>query len=98
MSAKSILEADGKAILNYHLTRAPVIKPTPLPAAATHNPPPKLASLHFPADADVRGVLDQAEASSKKGDAHGIGLTGDMGEGLVKYLFFGDIRCAYVGP
>ncbi|CAD0041923.1 unnamed protein product [Aureobasidium pullulans] len=28
MSAKSILEADGKAILNYHLTRAPVIKPT----------------------------------------------------------------------
>jgi ATP citrate (pro-S)-lyase len=63
MSAKSIFEADGKAILNYHLTRAPVIKPTPLPASATHNPPPKLASLHFPADADVRGVLDQAEAT-----------------------------------
>jgi ATP citrate (pro-S)-lyase len=63
MSAKSILEADGKAILNYHLTRAPVIKPTPLPASATHNPPPKLASLYFPADADVRGVLDQAEAT-----------------------------------
>jgi ATP citrate (pro-S)-lyase len=63
MSAKSILEADGKAILNYHLTRAPVIKPTPLPASATHNPPPRLASLHFAADADVRGVLDQAEAT-----------------------------------
>jgi ATP citrate (pro-S)-lyase len=63
MSAKSILEADGKAILNYHLTRAPVIKPTPLPASATHNAPPKLASLYFPADADVRGVLDQAEAT-----------------------------------
>lgn len=63
MSAKSILEADGKAILNYHLTRAPVIKPTPLPASATHNPPPKLASLHFPADADVGGILDQAEAT-----------------------------------
>lgn len=63
MSAKSIFEADGKAILNYHLTRAPVIKPTPLPASATHNPPPKLASLHFPADADVKGVLDQAEAT-----------------------------------
>jgi ATP citrate (pro-S)-lyase len=63
MSAKSILEADGKAILNYHLTRAPVIKPTPLPASATHNPPSKLASLHFPADADVRGILDQAEAT-----------------------------------
>lgn len=63
MSAKSILEADGKAILNYHLTRAPVIKPTPLPPAATHNPPPKLASLHFAADEDVKGVLDQAEAT-----------------------------------
>ncbi|CAN9088013.1 unnamed protein product [Alternaria alternata] len=45
MSAKSILEADGKAILNYHLTRAP------------------LASLHFAADEDVKGVLDQAEAT-----------------------------------
>ena len=63
MSAKSIFEADGKAILSYHLTRAPVIKPTPLPPSATHNPPPKLASLHFAADADVKGVLDQAEAT-----------------------------------
>lgn len=63
MSAKSILEADGKAILNYHLTRAPVIKPTPLPASATHNPPSKLASLHFAADEDIKGVLDQAEAT-----------------------------------
>ncbi|MCJ1291857.1 glutathione synthetase ATP-binding domain-like protein [Xylographa carneopallida] len=61
MSAKSILEADGKAILNYHLTRAPVIKPTPLPATATHNPPSRLASLYFPADATVTSVLDQAE-------------------------------------
>ena len=61
MSAKSIFEADGKAILNYHLTRAPVIKPSPLPAATTHNPPPRLASLHFPEDADVQGVLNQAE-------------------------------------
>jgi ATP citrate (pro-S)-lyase len=63
MSAKSIFEADGKAILNYHLTRAPVIKPTPLPASATHNAPSKLASLHFAADADIKGVLDQAEAT-----------------------------------
>ncbi|MCJ1303089.1 glutathione synthetase ATP-binding domain-like protein [Hypocenomyce scalaris] len=63
MSAKSILEADGKAILNYHLTRAPVIKPTPLPAAATHNPPTKLASLYFPEDASVQSVLDQAEST-----------------------------------
>lgn len=63
MSAKSILEADGKAILNYHLTRAPVIKPTPLPASATHNAAPKLASLYFAADADIKGVLDQAETT-----------------------------------
>ncbi|KAK8193515.1 hypothetical protein HDK77DRAFT_194724 [Phyllosticta capitalensis] len=63
MSAKSILEADGKAILNYHLTRAPVIKPTPLPASSTHNPPPRLASLHFPADKAVKDVLDQAEVT-----------------------------------
>ncbi|KAF2496306.1 ATP citrate lyase-like protein subunit [Lophium mytilinum] len=63
MSAKSIFEADGKAILNYHLTRAPVIKPTPLPATATHNPPARLASLHFPADAAPKDVLDQAEVT-----------------------------------
>jgi hypothetical protein len=31
--------------------------------------------------------LFNSPTSSKKGDAHGIGLTGDMGEGLVKYLF-----------
>jgi ATP citrate (pro-S)-lyase len=61
MSAKAIHEADGKAILNYHLTRAPVIKPTPLPKSTTHNPPPKLASLYFPNDLDVNDVLDQAE-------------------------------------
>jgi ATP citrate (pro-S)-lyase len=61
MSAKSILEADGKAILNYHLTRAQVIKPSPLPKSATHNPPPKLASLHFPEDATVSSILDNAE-------------------------------------
>ena len=63
MSAKSILEADGKAILNYHLTRAPVIKPSPLPLRSTHNPSPQLASLSFPEDADVKGVLDQAEST-----------------------------------
>lgn len=63
MSAKSILEADGKAIINYHLTRAPVIKPSPLPASTTHNPPPRLASLYFPDDKAVKDVLDQAEVS-----------------------------------
>lgn len=62
MSAKSILEADGKAILNYHLTRAPLVKPSPLPKSATHNPPTKLATIYFPEDADVRGILDAAEA------------------------------------
>ncbi len=61
MAAKSILEADGKAILNYHLTRAPVIKPTPLPTSGTHNPPTRLASLYFPEDATAESVLDQAE-------------------------------------
>lgn len=61
MSAKSILEADGKAIINYHLTRAPVIKPSPLPPPTKHNPPPRLASLHFPEDKDINAVLDQAE-------------------------------------
>ena len=63
MSAKAILEADGKAIVNYHLTRAPVIKPTPLPKQATHNPPPKLASIHFEDGDNVEGILDQAEAT-----------------------------------
>ena len=63
MSAKSILEADGKAILNYHLTRAPVVKPTPLKTTGVHNPPPKLASLYFPENEDVEGVLAQAEAT-----------------------------------
>ncbi|KAL1898699.1 beta subunit of ATP citrate lyase [Ceratocystis pirilliformis] len=63
MSAKSIFEADGKAIVNYHLTRASVIKPSPLPAPTTHNPPSKLASLHFPEGLSVEGILDTAEAT-----------------------------------
>lgn len=63
MSAKSILEADGKAILNYHLTRAPVIKPSPLPTSNKHNAPPRLASLHFPDDKSVEDVLNQAEVT-----------------------------------
>ncbi|EME78441.1 uncharacterized protein MYCFIDRAFT_51692 [Pseudocercospora fijiensis CIRAD86] len=62
MAAKSILEADGKAILNYHLTRAPVIKPTPLPPQSTHNPPAKLATITFQDGDDIQGVLDATEA------------------------------------
>lgn len=63
MSAKSILEADGKAILNFHLTRAPTIKPSPLPPQTKHNPPARLASLHFPEDANVEDILNQAEVT-----------------------------------
>lgn len=63
MSAKSILEADGKAILNYHLTRAPVIRPTPIKSSGVHNGPAKLASLYFPENESVSGILDQAESS-----------------------------------
>jgi len=62
MSAKSILEADGKAILNYHLTRAPLIKPSPLPPPASHNPAAKLATITFQDGDDVNAVLDAAEA------------------------------------
>lgn len=63
MSAKAINESSGKAILNYWLTRSPVIKPTPLPPSQTHNPPAKLAFLTFEAGDDVAGVLDRAEAT-----------------------------------
>ncbi len=63
MSAKAIHEADGKAILNYHLTRANTIKPSPLPRATKHNPPPRLASLHFSEDVNVEDVLSQAEVT-----------------------------------
>ncbi|KAF2861770.1 glutathione synthetase ATP-binding domain-like protein [Piedraia hortae CBS 480.64] len=60
MAAKSIYEADGKAILNYHLTRAEPIKPSPLPPPA-HNPPAKLATITFQDGDDVEAVLDAAE-------------------------------------
>lgn len=62
MSAKSILEADGKAILSYHLTRSKPIAPSPLPAPP-HNSPPKLASLHFPSGCNPAAILDAAETT-----------------------------------
>ncbi|KAI8631755.1 ATP-citrate synthase subunit 2 [Xylariaceae sp. FL1651] len=61
MSCKPIHEADGKAIINYHITRATPIKPSPLPAPA-HNKPPRLASLHFEEGESVDAVLDRAES------------------------------------
>ncbi|KAI5288924.1 glutathione synthetase ATP-binding domain-like protein [Ascosphaera acerosa] len=60
MSAKSIHEADGKAILNYHLTRSPLIKPSPLPTPP-HNAPPKLVSLVFPDGVEPATVFAAAE-------------------------------------
>ncbi|PWW73553.1 glutathione synthetase ATP-binding domain-like protein [Tuber magnatum] len=60
MSAKSIHEADGKAILNYHLTRSPVISESPLPPPP-HNAPPKLASITFPEGSSPAATLDAAE-------------------------------------
>ncbi|KAF3173996.1 glutathione synthetase ATP-binding domain-like protein [Orbilia oligospora] len=62
MSAKSVLEADGKAILNYHLTRAPAITQSTLPPPP-HNAPPKLASLYFPEDVAPETILQTAEAT-----------------------------------
>jgi len=60
MSAKSIHEADGKAILNYHLTRSPVISESPLPPPP-HNAPAKLASITFPEGSSPAAILDGAE-------------------------------------
>ncbi|KAI5847780.1 hypothetical protein DFP73DRAFT_572309 [Morchella snyderi] len=60
MSAKSIHEADGKAILNYHLTRSAVIAPSTLPPPP-HNAPPKLASLYFGEGSSPSAVCNAAE-------------------------------------
>ncbi|KAJ6164728.1 putative ATP citrate lyase subunit (Acl) [Penicillium chermesinum] len=72
MSAKSIYEADGKAILNYHLTRAPVIKPTPLPPSSTHNPPARLASLDFPDDKAPKDFVAKPDQLIKRRGKSGL--------------------------
>ncbi|KAK9475701.1 hypothetical protein V1514DRAFT_339280 [Lipomyces japonicus] len=62
MSAKSIHEADGKALLAYFLARSPLI--TKQGTSTDFVPaPPRLASLTFPDDepATVKAVLDAAE-------------------------------------
>ncbi|KAK9382381.1 uncharacterized protein V2V93DRAFT_321257 [Kockiozyma suomiensis] len=64
MSAKSIHEADGKALLAYFLPRSPAL--TKESSATSFVPaPPRLASLTFPDDstATVTAVLDAAEAT-----------------------------------
>jgi len=68
MSAKSILEADGKAILNLFLSRAnsnninSVGLPAPIDdSKKTYPTPPRLASLHFPEGQSPAAILDQAE-------------------------------------
>lgn len=60
MSAKSIHEADGKALLSYYLPRSPVWceeEPITTFQAAT----PKLASLTFPDDVSVESVFAEVE-------------------------------------
>ncbi|KAK9485783.1 hypothetical protein V1527DRAFT_519323 [Lipomyces starkeyi] len=64
MSAKSIHEADGKALLSYFLPRSPLL--TKEGTSTEFVPaPPRLASLTFPDDspATVKAVLDAAEST-----------------------------------
>ena len=60
---KSVLEADGKIILNYHFIRASVIKSTSLPFFDTHNLFLRFASLYLLEDVAVASILDQAEVT-----------------------------------
>ncbi|KAK9459546.1 uncharacterized protein V1516DRAFT_687286 [Lipomyces oligophaga] len=64
MSAKSIHEADGKALLSYFLPRSPLL--TKQGVSTDFVPaPPRLASLTFPdsSPATVSAVLDAAEST-----------------------------------
>lgn len=60
MSAKSIHEADGKALLSYFLPRSPVWAASQ-PVTAFNSSIPKLASLTFESTDSVDKVINQAE-------------------------------------
>ncbi|ODQ66354.1 glutathione synthetase ATP-binding domain-like protein [Nadsonia fulvescens var. elongata DSM 6958] len=62
MSAKSIHEADGKALLACFLPQSPVYSAI-VPAETFKAGLPQLASLTFPDEASVDAVLDRAEAT-----------------------------------
>ncbi|KAK9465229.1 hypothetical protein V1512DRAFT_266241 [Lipomyces arxii] len=64
MSAKSIHEADGKALLSYFLPRSPIFSKEGTTTEFVPAPP-RLASLTFPDDsiATVTAVLDAAEST-----------------------------------
>lgn len=56
MAANIILEADGKAILNYHLNRSS--QPVRHPQSSYQT-----CVLYFPEDAAVASIWDQAEST-----------------------------------
>ncbi|CAN6675089.1 hypothetical protein TRVA0_085S00210 [Trichomonascus vanleenenianus] len=60
MSAKSIHEADGKALLSYFLPRSKVYSEKE-PLTAFQASTPKLASLTFESEAEIAQVIKQAE-------------------------------------
>ena len=60
MSAKSIHEADGKALLSYFLPKSHAYSDNQ-PSTTFQSSTPKLASLFFPEDASVDTVFQQAE-------------------------------------
>ncbi|KAF5101921.1 hypothetical protein D0Z00_000576 [Geotrichum galactomycetum] len=60
MSAKSIHEADGKALLSYFLPKSPVYSESE-PATTFQSSTPKLASLTFPSVESIEDVFAAAE-------------------------------------
>lgn len=62
MSAKSIHEADGKALLSYFLPKSPVWSKSE-PATTFQASTPKLASLNFETTDSIESVFAEAEAT-----------------------------------